>query len=166
MFFIGPLQTPSGRPREERLKPIGKMLSELWPLPIKKKKVTTFPPAHHCTSREKLQWVKDRDPDYHPRRVGPKLAESPKKQRGRLPAPKKFVLPTPQKIIKPSWFFECVLCDFTYKTSVLSGHFTPKENRNWVQCRGCKAYMHYTCIKEKFRCNCGVAHLLGRTKMQ
>ena len=122
-------------------------------------------PAHHCTSNVTLRWVKDHDINYHPRNVGPKLAVTPKKQRGRLPTPKKYVLPTPQWVVRAKRDSVCVICNISYMTSVISGHFTRKENFNWIICRGCNSYMHYTCIKAQFRCPCGVAHLLGRKKM-
>ena len=157
------LQTPTGRPKEDLLKPISKILAELWPLPVLKTKEPKEQ-FHHYTSQDRLEWVKKHDKTYTPTKIGPKLTPSPKKQRGRVPE-KKYKFPLPQWIVRAQKHSVCGICKISYLASVESGHFTKKENFNWVICKGCKAYMHFTCIKKSFRCTCGVAHLLGNKKM-
>ena len=171
-MFYGLVDAPSPRKpkqHQEKLKPIRDMLHEIWPLPvqlqIKERDLAKAVKAHHATSMENLDKLKRKDKFYEPALVGPKLKpDTPKKPRGRQ-AVKHYQLPTTQPIVRPKHDSICVLCLETTKTSVLSGHYTKKENFNWVVCRGCKSYMHYTCIKNAFRCHCGVAHLLGNTPM-
>lgn len=95
-------------------------------------------PSPLLTSDASLQFTKQRDKDFTPGDLGPKLAETPKRPRGRQPTPIPFRLPRPSVIVaKPDVKYRCSTCDEASEVDFLD---------EWVECNCCRMLTHLACL--------------------
>jgi hypothetical protein len=90
------------------------------------------------TSPDSLEFTRQRDKDYTPSDLGPKLANTPKRSKGREKKPIPFYLPKPSLIVeKPDERYRCFTCE-----QPSCREFKDK----WVECSFCWGLHHLDCI--------------------
>jgi DNA-directed RNA polymerase subunit RPC12/RpoP len=120
-------------------------LKEMRPLPDpsqrvtkKARKVYSKHPSPHLTSTSSMEYTREKDKDYTPGDMGPKLVVTPKRGRGREKKPIPFSLPKPSLVVpKPHEKYRCSTC--TYPSCA-------DYHDKWVECSACSSLSHLTCL--------------------
>jgi hypothetical protein len=119
-------------------------LTDLRPLPdveqrvTKKRRNIAKHPSPHLTSAESMEFTRQKDRDFTISDLGPKLAVTPRRPRGRDKMNIPFSLPKPSLLVpKPDEKYRCSTCEQPSCAEYMD---------KWVECSECSALSHLTCL--------------------